>query len=335
MKGIDVSEKSDIEIQDGVSVTPPLVFFKESAIFGDRRPNQSEWLKHEELYNAISNTIDPTHITGLQRVRGMWRIYIDNYEDKVDLMADGFVLRGKTMKVLKTNPLRYDGELTTRIRIKDIPLSVDDGVIERTLTLKTIECIGKVEREKLRINSKLTNCNTGDRFVIVKTSTLKEPLPKQMMFGHFKATVYHPGQSDPKTETICSKCFESGHRFKDCTNEFKCRHCKQTGHKMSDCPLNDDPSTNQGTAIAPANNQINPGTSNQSPKVTVVSQKSIKLKNASVQPAIDAFLNAAKNNTSTPNKGREQLAHQSPPTPLEKLNNGSKKHCSYHSDTSD
>lgn len=336
MEDTIVSENHDIEIQDGVSVTPPLVFFKETAIFGDRRPNKNEWLRHEELYNAISDTIDPTHITGLQRVRGMWRIYIDNYEDKVALMSDGFVLRGKIMNVLKTNPLRFDGEITTRIRIKDIPLSVDDGVILRTLTLKAIECIGKVEREKLRINSKLTNCNTGDRFVIVKTLTLKEPLPKQMMFGRFKASVYHPGQTDAKTEQQkCTKCLEQGHQFKTCPNEFKCRHCMQTGHKMDECPLKDgegdsNPKPNQETPTNPSNKTTKPETNDQS--ATVVSKKSIRLANTSVQPSIEVFLNAVRNNNSTPNKGRAQLAHQSPPTPV--LNNSTKKQC-YNSDTSD
>jgi len=152
----------------------PLVFMRESSLFGERRPEQSEWLKHVELYEAIGRRIECSHIKGLQRVRGLWRIYLDNVEDKVVLMAEGVPLRGKAIPVLSTNPDRPDGEETVRIRVKNIPLSVDDGLIKRTLTLKEAEVIS-MYREKLRINNKLTNCETGDRIVIVKASTLATP----------------------------------------------------------------------------------------------------------------------------------------------------------------
>ena len=60
------------KIQDGV----PILFFREVSIFGDKRPQQSDRIKHSEMYESISKSINATHITGLQRVRGMWRIYI-------------------------------------------------------------------------------------------------------------------------------------------------------------------------------------------------------------------------------------------------------------------
>lgn len=102
----------------------PLLFFKESELFGSRKPTKSEWLLHEELFNAIGKNIDSSHITRLQRVRGMWRIYLDNIEDKVTLMNEGVPLRGKSLHVLNTNPDRLDGENTIKIRIKNVPLSV-------------------------------------------------------------------------------------------------------------------------------------------------------------------------------------------------------------------
>ena len=165
----------DVAIQNGV----PLVFLQESAIFGKRKIEKTEWLKHEEMFESLSKTIDPTHITGLQRVRGMWRIYLDNIDDKVQLLTRGIPIRGKTINVLKTNPLRFDGEQTTRIRIKDIPLSVDDGVLERVFIQKGVDCIGTVTREKLRINGKLTNCSTGDRLIIAKSSSITAPIPRR------------------------------------------------------------------------------------------------------------------------------------------------------------
>ena len=67
----------------------PLVFLKETDLLGSRKPSKQEWLTHEELYTAIATNIDASHNTGLQRVRGMWRVYLDNIDDKVTLMAEG------------------------------------------------------------------------------------------------------------------------------------------------------------------------------------------------------------------------------------------------------
>ena len=122
------------EIQNGA----PIVFFRENSIFGDRKPSKSEWLTHVELYESLSKTTETSHITGLQRVRGMWRIYIDNLLDKVSLISTGVCIRGKSYPILATNPNRLDGENTLMIRVKDVPLSADDGTITRPLVLRII-----------------------------------------------------------------------------------------------------------------------------------------------------------------------------------------------------
>ena len=79
----------------------PLVFLRESSLFGDRK---MRWLSHTELYMALSDRINSSHIKGLQRVRGLWRIYVDNLDNKVILMAEGVHLRGRNTPVLNTNP---------------------------------------------------------------------------------------------------------------------------------------------------------------------------------------------------------------------------------------
>jgi len=136
----------------------PLVFLKETDLFMSRKPLKQEWLTHKELYTAIAINIDASHITGLQRVRGMWRVYHANRDDEVTLMAEGVPpKKGKTLQVLNTNPDRFDGENTTNIRIKKLPLSVEGGIISRTLTLTKIDVI-TCKREKLRVKGRLTNC---------------------------------------------------------------------------------------------------------------------------------------------------------------------------------
>ena len=216
----------------------PLVFLRERDIFGSRKPDKNEWLTHVELYKSISKIIDCSHITGLQRVGGMWRIYIDNLDDKVQLMAEGVQIRGNKIQLLNTNPERLDGEGTIKIRVKNIPLSADDGIIKRKFTLMGLDVIQSI-REKLRVDNKLTNCETGDRLITVKAITLKEPLPRAIQFGQFIGRVFHIGQHNNQrsnSDTTCSKCLMTGHRFQECTNDWVCKQCKQSGHKQTDCP---------------------------------------------------------------------------------------------------
>ena len=63
-----------------------------------------------------------------------------------------------------------------RVRIKNIPLSADDSIIVKTLKDEGCILVENPSREKLRVDGKLTNCETGDRIVFVRP--LKEPLPK-------------------------------------------------------------------------------------------------------------------------------------------------------------
>jgi len=101
-----------------------------------------------------------------------------------------------------------------RIRIKNIPLSEDNGVISRVLTLRGIEVIA-INRDKLRVNGKLTNCDTGDRLVVVKTLRT----PYFMVFGMFTARVWHAGQTTGD-RIKCSNCLQSGHKFSQCVHDW-------------------------------------------------------------------------------------------------------------------
>ena len=84
-----------------------LVFIKETALFGDIQT----WMdKPYRACTAISKRIDSSHITGLQRVRGLWNIYIDNLQDNVSLMGQGVPFRGKIIPVVNTNPQSLDGK---------------------------------------------------------------------------------------------------------------------------------------------------------------------------------------------------------------------------------
>ena len=57
------------------------------------------------------------------------------------------------------NPSRYQPD-TIRIKIKNVPLSADDGHIDRALAMEGCEIQG-IFRDRLRVDGKLTNCETG------------------------------------------------------------------------------------------------------------------------------------------------------------------------------
>ena len=140
------------------------------------KPARSLWLTNVEIYKAIGVRVPSQCIKGIQRIRDMWRIYMDNEEDRLSLLVQGLVLRGRQIPLHSQNPYNPGRTQpdTIRIKVKNVPLSADDGQIHRALTLEGCEIQG-LFRERLRVDGKLTNCETSDRLIISKT--LKNPIP--------------------------------------------------------------------------------------------------------------------------------------------------------------
>ena len=92
-------------------------------------------------------------------------------------------------------------------------------------------------REQLRVDGRLTGCETGDKIIISKTLT--SPMLKTVKIGRYNAYISHQGQpqqTSNRSEVVCHKCLEPGHFIFNYENEWKCRRCKQAGHKQIDCP---------------------------------------------------------------------------------------------------
>ena len=144
--------------------------------------------------------------------------------------------------------------------MKNVPCSAEDGQIVRALELKGCT-IHSLYRERLRVDGMLTNCQTGDR--IVMCDPVDTPLPRTLLMGKYRATVIHKDQINNNTNSVCNKCLEKGHKFKECPNDWRCKKCQGTGHKQSECPevFTDDPDTeylndNQHTNLDSAENDI-------------------------------------------------------------------------------
>jgi hypothetical protein len=107
------------------------------------------------------------------------------------------------------------------IKVKNIPLSADDGQIHRTLTLEDCNIEG-IFREKLRVDGRLTNCDTGDRLVISKPRP--HPLPRSLQIGKYWGRIFHPGQIETDNQNRkniknCHKGLKPGHYMYQCTSD--------------------------------------------------------------------------------------------------------------------
>ena len=182
-------------------------------------------------------------------------------------------------------------------------------------------------RERLRINGKLTNCQTGDRLVTIKTLTLKNPLPPMMSFAHFTGRVIHFGQprqnQGPKQIDKCTKCLENGHKKSDCTNDWKCLACNKSGHRKGECNLSEAEATDSpsSTPLLPDETVGKTGSDTKRHDTKGKGSPKKKKKHAK-QGLLDSFVTKTGSANVTPNKDRRKNVNakdRSPPTPAEVL----------------
>ena len=119
----------------------------------------------------------------------------------MSLLVRGLVLRGRQIPLQSQypyNPGRTQPDII-RIQVLNVPIFVDHGQIHRALTLEGCEIQG-LFRERPRVNGKLTNCETGNRWIISKT--LQNPIPRKLQIGKYWALVFHSGQPEWSTRIL-------------------------------------------------------------------------------------------------------------------------------------
>ena len=83
-----------------------------------------DYVTNEEVNITLSQVIQPEHIEGIQKIGGLWRLYIPDHEARCRILAEGLNLRGKTINITQYNPFRrYPNTLT--VRVCDVPLTRD------------------------------------------------------------------------------------------------------------------------------------------------------------------------------------------------------------------
>ena len=176
---------------------------------------------------------DESTVEGAQRIGGLWRIYLTDQNTRVQALCTGINIRGIQINLKDKNPYLvagHDEVESTRLYIRNVPLSYDNDAIENSIKSLGVQMLGSLKYVRARTPAgKLTNFKTGDRFVDIIVPS--EPLPKKKSMGLFTASLYHKEQKQSATEIECGNCKQSGHVRRDCKNEPVCYDCLKPGHK--------------------------------------------------------------------------------------------------------
>ena len=184
---------------------------------------------------AVTNEIDSGELIGAQKIGGLWRIYLKS-ENAHNKLLSGFDYQGQKIPVYKQNPFRTgaqdpDDQLI-RITIKDLPLSVNNQVIEDYLKQTGVTIVKSPEYARARDpdTHQLTSWFNGDR--VMFTRELQSPLPRFVQLASFTCRVFHSGQVTKPV--LCTNCFKNDHTKSQCQNPVSCKACKKPGHQPGD-----------------------------------------------------------------------------------------------------
>lgn len=326
-----------IQNPENISSVLP-VFIEESDMLGVQKSPHRVFIAHTDMYRAITKVIPTKILKGLQRIRGLWRVYLDSEEGRTSLLSKGIVFKGRLVQLHSRNP-RVDNRFdpgSIRIRVKDIPLSADDSQITRALELN--KCVIKsCFRERLRIDNFLTDCQTGDRLIVALP--LNNPLPRSMNIGKYRATIIHRDQENKQQSQTCNKCLQEGHKAYNCTNDWVCRNCMKSGHRQDSCPEKLDDGTETRESDIEEETTQNDVTDDQvvvdmtggnteedketiaqvnTPRVTKTGNRSSKSSKPKQLFSLTGFMNQS-NIPNNPNSMSKTQLERSPRTPPETL----------------
>ena len=97
----------------------------------------------QEVYKALLKTVPSSQIKGIQRIGGLWRLYVTQLDFRIGLITSGINIRNACIAVYDSNPFLPGGnENILRLTVKDIPLSVDNSVIVDELEKRNYKVSG-------------------------------------------------------------------------------------------------------------------------------------------------------------------------------------------------
>lgn len=172
---------------------------------------------HIAIVRAISRSISPQSIDGVQRIGHLWRIYFKNKAARLQLMAKkNILLSGKLIPLYEQNPFTPNQNSPDvkrdKLTIRGLPVSLSSEEVSKMLVSKNIVLTSDVKFSLVRDEfGSLTSIKTGDRFVFCEPFAI--PLPRHQKVGIHSCEVIHHG----KDGLLCKACNTAGHRVGDPT----------------------------------------------------------------------------------------------------------------------
>ena len=208
------------------STVHPLFFMNTSVTNGQ---NLTEY----EVCMAVVDVIGSEHLTGVQKVGNLWRVYANTLESRVKLTVDGIDLRSQHISMSTSNPYSFaksDEGRPIKITIYGVKMHYENESIEKHLKGLGVKLLKPVENCKVKDGrGNNTEFINGDRVTFAEPEHTKaHPLNQWMLIGDCVAKVKHFGQH-PKAE-VCTKCFSKDHPVWRCYYGQACRVCRSQGH---------------------------------------------------------------------------------------------------------
>ncbi len=129
----------------------------------------------------ISKTIGNGRIKGLQKIRGLWRIYLKSNEAKTELVSKGISIDNKKLPLYTDNPYAANtkdpSDERIKVTVRDYRMSASTEPILKFCRDHGIEPTSPIKNGHIRTSGGfLTEMENGEKFFYVKKMRSKQTL---------------------------------------------------------------------------------------------------------------------------------------------------------------
>ena len=123
----------------------------EPLIFVNNEVDQDggSYLNTLEVYDES----DESTVEGAQRIGWLWRIYLTDQNTRVQALCTGINIRGIQINLKDKNPYLvagHDEVESTRLYIRNVPLSYDNDAIENSIKSLGVQMLGSLKYVRAR-----------------------------------------------------------------------------------------------------------------------------------------------------------------------------------------